>query len=137
MNSQDGPVYRIFLVEDHPAMRRAMSRMMATAPDFLLCGQANSAEEALPLIRQTSPHLVVIDITLPGMNGLDLVRTLHQERPALLCLILSGHPESVYAQAAFEAGAQGYLVKDAAANVLTVIRTLLNGDRYFGETGRG
>jgi DNA-binding NarL/FixJ family response regulator len=129
--------YHIFLVEDHAIMRRSLVNLLQREPDLTVSGQAASVAEALERIPQSEPDLILVDVSLPGRNGLSLVEELGQERPELLCLILSGHNEAIYAKAALQAGARGYVMKGDPAAVLEAIRTVLRGEVYVSEAMRG
>jgi DNA-binding NarL/FixJ family response regulator len=125
--------YRLFVVEDHEMMRYALVRMVGQEVGLMVCGQAASVEEALPKIRQAQPHLVLIDVTLPGIDGIGLVGCLLAEKKSLLCLMVSGHQEELYAKAAYRAGAKGYVRKDHTDDLLQAIYAVLNGELFFSE----
>lgn len=136
MSQSELPPFQLFVVEDHPAMRAALVRLIERQPDLGLCGQAASAEEALPQIRQARPVLVLIDVSLPGMNGIGLVGCLHEEKRPPLCLMVSGHRDEMYGKAAYRAGAKGYVRKDQTAEILQGIYGVLNGELFFSEAIR-
>jgi DNA-binding NarL/FixJ family response regulator len=125
------------VVEDHAMMRKALVRLLQQEPDLVVSGQAGSAAEALEQLDHHAPDLMLVDVSLPGQNGILLVKALQQARPELLCLILSGHNEAVYAKAALQAGARGYVMKGDPAAVLVAIRTVLRGEVYVSEAMRG
>ena len=120
--------HRIFLVEDHPVMREAYVTVLAGEPRLELCGAAESAEEALDALRETSCDLVVTDLRLPGMSGVDLVGELRAGWPGLPALVISAHGEDLYAQRARDAGAVGFLSKQGLAG--TLVPAILG---VFGE----
>ncbi|MCI0397068.1 MAG: response regulator transcription factor [Chloroflexi bacterium] len=136
MADKEPVTYTIFVVEDHPIMRMALAKLLQRAPDLAVAGEAASAAEALQRIPQAEPDLVLVDISLPGAGGLTLVEQLHQERPELPCLVLSGHDESTYASLALQAGARGYVMKKDTDYILTAIRYILNGEIYLSEKMR-
>lgn len=124
---------RIILVEDHPLSRIGLSQLINQEPDLLVCGHAGDLAESNSLIERTRPDLAIVDISLPGGSGIDLIRDLKTRLPDLRFLVLSMHDESLYAERAFHAGASGYLTKQEAPDViLTAIRRILDGDIYLG-----
>ena len=126
--------YKLFIVEDHPIIRSAYVRMIQRQPDLEVCGEAENASQALELIPHTAPDLVLVDISLPGMNGIELLNQLKALHPDLPTLVISGHEEALYAQLALQAGAKGYLVKAGLAEVMiSAIRHILAGKSYFSD----
>ncbi len=123
--------YKIFILEDHPIMRRGYRTLINGEMDIEVCGEAETAAEALEKIPQADPDLVIADISLEGTNGIEFVKRLQTEKPGLGVLIVSMHEESLYAERALQAGAVGYVMKKEADNsVLTAIRRV-QGGRYF------
>jgi DNA-binding NarL/FixJ family response regulator len=119
---------RIFLVDDHPMMRDAMSTLIDTEPGLLCCGGAKSAEEALDEIARCKPDLIITDITLPSRSGLDPIKDLAAMYPELPVFVYSMHDEIFYAERALRAGARGYLMKEAGSEkMLEAIHQLLAG----------
>jgi DNA-binding NarL/FixJ family response regulator len=126
------PPKRILLVDDHPVLRKGLARLIDSKREFAICGEAGEANEALNLIRKSRPDLVIADIGLPGINGIDLTKMIRREFPKLAVLILSMHEEPLYAVRALRAGAGGYIVKqDALENISTAVRNVLRGQRYI------
>ncbi len=121
--------YQLFLVEDHPVMRRAYTQVLAREPDFELFGSAASAEEALDALAETAQapcDLLLTDMALPGMDGAELVERLRAARPDLRALVISAHEDEASARRAMQAGALAYLSKrDAVTDLLPTIRRLL------------
>lgn len=118
--------FQVFLVEDHPVMREAYVAVLTEEPDITLCGVVENAEQALDALAGLPCDLLVTDLRLPGMSGVDLVRRLHADRPGLPALVISAHEEDVYAQRAREAGAAAFLSKQGlAATLVPTIRGLL------------
>lgn len=102
--------------------------------DIKVIGQASSAEEGLSLIEQLNPDVAAIDISLPGMSGLELVKQLHAIRPDVKTLVVSRHDESLYAERAIRAGARGYVMKLEAGDVIVkAVRRIVNGGIYVSE----
>jgi len=123
---------KILLVDDHPVLRKGMVRLIDANNDFEICGESSNATEAMSLIRQLSPDLVIVDIGLPGTSGIELTKTIRAEFPKLPVLILSMHEEVLYATRALRAGASGYIVKqDAIDNIAVAVREALSGQRYL------
>jgi DNA-binding NarL/FixJ family response regulator len=120
---------RIILVDDHPMMREGMKRMIDAEPDMQCCGGVNSAEEAIGLVQKLQPDLLITDITLPGRNGLELIRDMRAILPGMPILVFSMHDELFYAERALKAGARGYLMKEAGSErMLQAIRRILAGE---------
>src|SRR2546421_13071140 len=123
---------RVLLVDDHPVLRKGLVRLIDAKEEFVVCGEASTAPEAMTLIRELRPDLVVVDIGLPGASGIELTKTIHVEFPKLPVLILSMHEEALYATRALRAGATGYIVKqDAIDNIAAALREALNGKCYL------
>jgi DNA-binding NarL/FixJ family response regulator len=123
---------RILLVDDHPVLRKGLMRLIDAKDEFQVCGEASTAADAMALIRDVSPDLVIVDIGLPGTSGIDLTKTIRGEFPNLPVLILSMHEEALYATRALRAGAMGYIVKqDAIDNIATALKEALEGRRYL------
>jgi DNA-binding NarL/FixJ family response regulator len=126
---------RVLLVDDHPVLRKGLVRLIDSKDGFAVCGEASTALEAMSLIRELKPHLVIVDIGLPGASGIELTKTIRAEFSDLPVLILSMHEEALYATRALRAGAVGYIVKqDAIDNIATALHQTLNGQRYLSPT---
>ena len=122
-------VYQLFLVEDHPVVREAYVRVLSGASDLDLCGQAETAEQALTALDgldEAACHLVVTDVRLPGMSGIDLTGQIHQRWPGLPVVVITGHEDSLFERRAREAGAVAFLPKRLApTHLLDTIRGAL------------
>jgi DNA-binding NarL/FixJ family response regulator len=126
------PPKQILLVDDHPLLRKGLARLIDSKREFVVCGEAGAADEALDLIRKLKPDLVIADIGLPGINGIDLTKAIRREFPELPVLILSMHEEPLYALRGLRAGAAGYIIKqDALENIATALKSVLGGQRYI------
>jgi len=122
---------RILVVDDHDAMRRALSDLIESREGLTVCAVAASAEEAVALFDATSPDLVVADLSLPGMDGIELTRVLRDRRPDLPVLVVSSHSPKRYAERALAAGARAYLPKrEAVAALVPAILESLGLDGY-------
>ena len=119
--------YSIFIVEDHPMMRQVLRQLLTDEPDLSVVGEAGSAEAALTALPDLTPDLLMVDLSLPGVSGIELVRELKRQRPELRCLVVTGHTDPLYRTAAAEAGAAGYVTKDDPSSVLTAVREVLKG----------
>ena len=119
---------RIFIVEDHPIFRLGLSKLISLEHDLVVCGEANNTVQALDALRHTEADAVVVDISLPGANGMELVKSLRAEHPKLPILILSAHDEKLYALRALRAGASGFLMKrESEHSFVPALRTVLGG----------
>ena len=125
---------KVFLVDDHPIVRQGLALFIEREPDLMVCGEAEDATSALQAIQESTPDFLILDISLDGRDGLDLLKTLRIRHPNLPVLVLSMHDESVYAERSLRAGANGYIMKhEAADKVITAIRRILGGDVYLSE----
>jgi DNA-binding NarL/FixJ family response regulator len=122
---------KILIVDDHPMVRDGLTMRISTQPDLSVCGDAATEDEAFLLVQRTSPDLVIVDISLKNGNGIPLIKKIKSHYPAVKMLVFSGYKESVYAERALRAGAQGYLNKqESSGELLEAIRALLAGQRY-------
>jgi len=122
------PRKRILIVDDHPLMREGVTQWLKRASDLELCGESESAADVLLLVEKLKPDLVLMDISLEGRSGLELIKDLGVFRPELPVLVLTMHEESLYAWRALRAGARGYIVKRVGGmRVLEAIREVLRG----------
>jgi DNA-binding NarL/FixJ family response regulator len=123
---------RIVLVDDHPLFRKGLQEMIHSDGTFAVCGEAGNAAEAMALIRKLSPDMAIVDLSLPGANGIELIKNIRAEFSKVPILVLSMHDESLYAVRALRAGADGYVMKhEAMANVIHAIREVFNGRPYL------
>jgi DNA-binding NarL/FixJ family response regulator len=125
---------RVIIVDDHPLFRDRLSQLINHELDMEVCGESETAEQAIQLIRRLTPDLVIVDITLKGSSGLELIKGIRALSIGIPVLILSMHEESLYAERALRAGATGYITKNQAADeVLAAIRRVLTGEIYLSE----
>ena len=116
----------VFIVDDHPLLRQGLALMINREPDLAVCGEAEEAQAAMKAIAQTKPDILIVDISLNGPDGLELLKNLRASYPDLPVLILSMHDESIYAERALRARANGYIMKqEATEKVLVAIRRIL------------
>ena len=126
---------RILIADDHPIFRAGLKEILAKEKDVELIGEADNGHKALELALKQRWDVVVLDITMPGKDGLEVLHELRRERPKLPVLVLSAHPEDQLALRLIKAGAAGYLTKDKAPEVLlTAIRKVLDGGKYVSES---
>ncbi|MHA3772776.1 response regulator [Verrucomicrobiota bacterium sgz303538] len=125
---------RVFVVDDHPIFRHGIVQVINSEPDFDVCGEANSASEALAALREIAVDIAVLDISLQGCNGIELIKHLAAEHPKLPMLVLSMHDERHYAVRALRAGANGYVMKrEHVDNFITALRRVLEGKIYVSD----
>src|SRR5438105_8631692 len=123
---------QVIVVDDHPLFRERLAQLINNEPDMQVAGQVEGAKEAIQLIRSSSPDLAIVDITLKGSSGLELIKSIKALSIDLPVLVLSMHDESLYAERALRAGATGYITKNQGAEeVLSAIRRVLAGDVYL------
>src|SRR4029453_7086211 len=126
---------RMVIVDDHPLFRKGLEQLINSHDGFAVCGEAENAAAAMDVIRRIAPDLVIVDLSLPGANGIELIKNIRAEFPKLPLLVLSMHDESLYAVRALRAGAQGYVMKhEAMANVIHAVREIFNGHPYLSPT---
>jgi DNA-binding NarL/FixJ family response regulator len=124
---------RIVIVDDHPLFRKGLAELIHSEKNhFAVCGEAGNAAEAMEVIRRLNPELAIVDLSLPGANGIELIKNVRAEFPRLPILVLSMHDESLYAVRALRAGADGYVMKhEAMANVIQAIHEVFHGRVYL------
>jgi DNA-binding NarL/FixJ family response regulator len=125
---------KVFLVDDHPIIRQGLGLLINREPDMIVCGAAEEAQSALRAIPTLQPDVLLVDISLNGPDGLDLVKTVRTRDANLPILVLSMHDESIYAERSLRAGANGYIMKqEATEKVLVAIRRILRGEVYLSD----
>jgi DNA-binding NarL/FixJ family response regulator len=125
---------KIFVVDDHPIVRQGLGLLINREPDMIVCGAAEEAQSALRAIPALQPDVLVVDISLNGPDGLELVKTVRTRDANMPILVLSMHDESIYAERALRAGANGYIMKqEATEKVLIAIRRIMRGDVYLSD----
>lgn len=135
MRRQDSIVnaIRVLIVDDHPIFRDGISSLLESVPGFCVIGEAATGEEAVSLAAETSPDVVLMDIGMPGCNGIEATRALLQVSPSARVLVLTMYEESESVFAALRAGARGYLLKEARSEDITrAIQAVARGDAIFG-----
>jgi DNA-binding NarL/FixJ family response regulator len=125
---------RVFLVDDHPIVRRGFQLLLGMEPDLMVCGEADSGPAALQKILALKPDVAIIDLSLKGGSGLELIKQLRTQALKLKLLVFSMRDEGIYAERALRAGADGYLTKDEGTEkAIQAIRVLMQGKRYLSD----
>lgn len=133
-SSKNSVKTKVYVVDDHPIIRQGLKQMINQEKDLMICGDAEDACQGLEEIKTLQPGIVIVDISLKGMSGIDLIKNLKNRYAHLPILVLSMHDESLYAERVLRAGARGYIMKqEAATNVLSAIRCILSGKIYVSE----
>lgn len=124
----------VFIVDDHPVVRMGYASIINQAENLSVCGEAGSGEEALEKIPEAKPSLLIVDITMEGMTGIELTQQVQSRDWDIPVLVISVHDEMLYAERALEAGAMGYLMKDEASDrIIEAIETILRGGIFVSE----
>ena len=120
---------RIFLVDDHPLVREGLIQCLQQEAGLTVCGHAGNAKDALRLIKTETPDLILVDIALPGRDGLELIKDVRTLLPACLCVVLSMFEEELYAERALRAGARGYVMKqEPPEHLIQALHLVLHGE---------
>ena len=123
---------RVLLADDHALMREGLRALLTTTPDIEVVGEVRTGREAESRVLQLDPDVVLMDIAMPDLNGIEAARLIHAKCPAVRIVMLSMHATAEYVYRAFEAGASGYLLKEVAVEeVITAVRTVHEGRRYL------
>jgi DNA-binding NarL/FixJ family response regulator len=124
-------VRRCLMVDPHPVFRHGMRQLISRLPDVEVCAEAENAASALDAMRRCKPDVALIEVSMPGTNGIELLKRMLAEEPHLLVLVISVHDEALYALRALRAGAKGYLMKHQAMEaVFDALRKVLDGGIY-------
>jgi len=125
---------RVLIVDDHAVLREGLAMVINQQADLVVCGEAEDAPGALKLVRAAEPDVVIVDLSLMGGSGLELIKDIKVQRPDLPMLVLSLHDETLYAERALRAGARGYIMKRAStAEVVAALRKVLDGGIHLSE----
>lgn len=126
--------HKIFIVDDHPIVRKGLTQLINQENDLVVCGEAESAHGALEVLKKIKPDLAIVDISLQGVDGIELIKTMKIRYNGLPVLVVSMHDESIFAERALRAGARGYIMKqEAIERMMEAIRRVLKGDLYISE----
>lgn len=124
---------RVVLAEDHKILREGLRRILDSEPDLAVVGEAADGREAIRCASELRPDMVVLDLSMPRMNGLEALREIRKTAPGTRVLVLTAHKTEEYVHAALQAGAAGYVLKDSASSeLLLAVRSVLAGERYIG-----
>lgn len=124
----------VLVIDDHPLLRQGLAMLINQQGDLRVCGEAEDLRVAMQAIVQLNPDIVVLDISLKGPDGLEVLKTIRAANPNLPVLVLSMHDEAIYAERALRARANGYIMKqEATEKVLVAIRSILNGEIYLSD----
>ena len=125
---------KVLIVDDHPVVRDGLTSLINHESDLYVCGETGEARQALKLITELKPDVVIVDITLGDSDGIELTKDIKARYPRLPVIVLSMHDESIYAERVLHAGARAYLMKDAVSEkIITAIRTVLSGEVYVSD----
>jgi two-component system, NarL family, response regulator NreC len=123
---------RILLADDHALVRHGFRMILAAQPDMEIAGEAGNGREAIDLVQKLKPDVVVMDVTMPELNGIEATRRLIELSPRTRVLALSMHKDNVYVREILRAGARGYLLKDSAdADLIAAVRAVAKGEGYL------
>jgi DNA-binding NarL/FixJ family response regulator len=126
---------RILIADDHEVVRRGLNQIISETGDLVVAGEASRGPEALEKILREEYDVVLLDISMPGMSGLDVLKQVKEVKPALPVLILTMYPEEQFATRALQAGASGYLTKESAPNeLISAIRKIRSGGKYISAS---
>ena len=133
-NELTAPKRRVLIVDDHPLMRQGLVQLINQQPDLAICGEAEDVPQALRQTSELNPDVVIVDLSLRGSDGIELIRCLRLQYDQLPVMVLSMHDEAIYAERALKAGAWGYIMKQEATNqVLSAVRRVLAGEVHVSQ----
>lgn len=122
---------RVLIVDDHAVIRRGVQGILATYPEWDLCGEADNGQDAIRLAGELAPEVVIMDVSMPGMNGLEATRIIHDVLPETKVLLLTLHSSSEFVRSAFRAGARGYVLKsDAEIELVRALNVVIGEGTY-------
>jgi DNA-binding NarL/FixJ family response regulator len=125
---------RVLLIDDHAILRQGLAQLINQEEDMMVCGEAEEAPKGFEAVGVLKPDVAIVDISLKGGNGLELIKNIKASHPALPILVLSMHDESLYAERALRAGSLGYIMKEEAAeSVLVALRKVIKGEVVLSE----
>ncbi len=126
---------KVFIIDDHPLFREGVKTIIARDPNFVVCGEAGSIEEGIPLLDSADADIVILDISLPGKNGVQAIKLLKKRFPRIAILILTMHSKIVYITESFHSGAMAYVVKESADDrLLEGLHALASGKTYIDSS---
>ena len=123
---------RVLIVDDHAVIRRGVQGILSNYPEWELCGEADNGQDAVRLSGELRPEVVIMDVSMPGLNGLEATRIIHEVLPEIKVLLLTLHSSSEFVRTAFRAGARGYVLKsDAQKELLRALDVILGEGTYL------
>jgi two-component system, NarL family, invasion response regulator UvrY len=123
---------RVFIADDHPVVRAGIKQILAEADDIALCGEAESGQEVIDKLDAAKPDVLILDIAMPGRNGIETLKRVADNDPDIAVIILSMYPEDQYALRLLKSGASGYLTKECASEQLvSAVRKVAGGRKYI------
>lgn len=126
---------RVFIADDHPVVRAGIKQILAEAQDIELCGEAENGQEALDKLDRCKPHVLILDVAMPGRGGVETLKRVTDTNPEIAVIILSMYPEDQYALRLLKSGASGYLTKECASDQLVnAVRKVAQGKKYISST---
>ncbi|MDT0632965.1 response regulator transcription factor [Rubrivirga sp. S365] len=129
--------HRVFIVEDHPVMREGYVSLINAEPDLDVVGEASSAEDAFDQAADLEFDVAIVDLSLPGVNGVELIKRLRSIDDDVKVLVVSAHDEALYAERALRAGARGYLMKhESAKGFVEAVRQVISGELFLSDSLR-
>jgi len=132
--ARQSQIRKIVIVDDHAVMRQGLAKLLSDEKDLQVCGEAENASDALKAIGSFKPDLAIVDISLTGRTGIELIRDIRRDHPEVCVLVLSMHDETIYSDRALRAGARGYIMKQEGGKVVVeAIRKVLAGQVYLSE----
>ena len=132
------PVTKILLADDHTIVRQGLKLIISSHADLQVIGEAANGREVLELAEKLKPDLILMDVAMPELNGIEATRRLHQISPRTKVLVLSMHKEAVYVREILKAGARGYILKDAIdTELISAIQSVARGDGYISPAVSG
>ena len=132
MSTEAQKQFRVILVEDHPMFREQLTQLINKEPGMTVCGEADNIHDAFRLIESTGPDIAIVDLTLKGPSGLELIKNLKAKAIDVPVLVLSMHDEALYAERVLKAGARGYITKnEVSKEVMIAIHAVLGGEIYL------
>lgn len=134
MAGREGERHRILIVDDHPIVRKGLAMLINQEPDLVICGEAEDAQSALEFLKKNKPDLAIVDISLQGIDGIELIKKIKERYENLPILVVSMHDESLFAERALRVGARGYIMKqEAIEKMMEAIRKVIGGGLYMSE----
>jgi DNA-binding NarL/FixJ family response regulator len=126
---------RVLIVDDHAVIRRGVQGILSTYPEWDLCGEADNGQEGIRLAGELSPEVVIMDVSMPGLNGLEAARIIHDMLPETKVLLLTLHCSSEFVRSAFHAGARGYVLKsDAETELVRALNVVVGEGTYVSPS---